>query len=1179
MSRAPAPKRTGKSARRFFLLLVLLAVVAVFLPQIVAFTGLHNSILAQLVPASAARVTCHDATLAWWSPPVLSGVEVRGANGQPVLTATTVRMARTVFDLLQNSKQLGVITVESPALYVQVRPDGSNVEDIVAALADPANPPSVNPPAPSGNGASFQLRVVNAIALVEDVATGRSWRTEQVNLEYDAPADQSGLVRLTATGVVPSGADQSGGFSVELEPTDDGRQQLTWQARGVPVSAALPWLRRVVDEPEIDGWLTAEGSAAWSPTANAGMALPAGLHSTGFITIDQFDFAAPSLAGDRLRLDRVEMPWKISADGPRLVVEELAMNTAVGQLAARGALDTQSLAVGFNAATLQRHDIEIRGNLNLARLAALLPAALRIREGTTISSGDVNLTLRSRPTAVGGRITGNVEAARLAATNRGQPIRWERPIRALVDASWQDGQLRVDVLECETDFGKLLASGNQRRLEANAQFDLDELARQLGQFVDLSDWQPSGSGTAQLIWQTSPDRRFLADGVFHLDRFALASAGQQVWTEPSLTVTAKSAGVVDATSGWPEKVDSATLQLRAEQDSLDAALRQIVDVSAPGRTWPISVRISGDAGRWLARARPLVATDAWQVAGKLDLTADVLAGAQRMEVAGAMLRMTDLRATSPDWRIDEPRVEISGDLSWDGHARRVRSPNAQLVSSTASLAARDLQLALPTEGPAAASGELAVRADLGRVAAMRIQSTGQPTWRTTGMLAGNLRLDSRSDQVMAHLDLEATDLSLAQRDGNSAAAQYATIWQEPKLVIRGGTNYRRSSDLLTLDELRITSQTVGLTSRGTVEQLTTRRHVNIESSIDYDLEQVTPLLKPYVGEGVELVGQEQARLQIVGELAAVTANTGAGRLTSAGTTGAASPHWSHTLKAQLQAPWKSASAYGLPIGEGRIVAALGDGGMRFEPLALAVGGGRMNLAPYVRLDPEPAELTLPRGEVLTDVHISREVSDAMLKYIAPILADATRSEGTFSMTLDGGRVPLGDPHRAEVTGQLRMQSVDVLPGPATEQWVSFAQRVEYLIKNRDPQALVGQPPKSLLRIQDRTIPFRVASGRVYHEGMEFYVGEVPVRSSGSVGFDQSLEMTLQVPVLDKWIDNTPALSGLRGKTVEIPVTGTLAQPRVDSRALTSLSTQLLRDTATGAIGGEINKALNKLFGK
>ena len=161
--------------------------------------------------------------------------------------------------------------------------------------------------------------------------------------------------------------------------------------------------------------------------------------------------------------------------------------------------------------------------------------------------------------------------------------------------------------------------------------------------------------------------------------------------------------------------------------------------------------------------------------------------------------------------------------------------------------------------------------------------------------------------------------------------------------------------------------------------------MNANGTLNYDLAQITPLLKPFVGEGIQLVGRETARFQAAGSLR---------RRSRAA-------HWSRTLAGPLRScRGESANVYGLPIGPGKLAAALGDGLVRVDPLAIAVAEGQLTTAPQVRLDPEPMELTLPPGPVLTNVRISPQVSEAMLKYIAPVLAGATQSEGQFSLQLE-----------------------------------------------------------------------------------------------------------------------------------------------------------------------------------
>jgi hypothetical protein len=293
------------------------------------------------------------------------------------------------------------------------------------------------------------------------------------------------------------------------------------------------------------------------------------------------------------------------------------------------------------------------------------------------------------------------------------------------------------------------------------------------------------------------------------------------------------------------------------------------------------------------------------------------------------------------------------------------------------------------------------------------------------------------------------------------------------------------------------------------------------------------------------------------------------------------------VQARLELPWSGANVYGLPVGGGRIAAALAEGAIRVDPLALAVSDGRLTAAPAIRLDPEPMELSLPAGPLLSDVRISTEVSEAMLKYIAPVLAGATQSEGQFSMRLDGARVPFGgsagaSPSHADVAGQLTVHSVRVVPGPMAKEWIGLVQQIETLVKNGNPlspPAEAGSPLRqvTLLSIRDQPVNFRVVDGRVHHESMEFQVDDVVLRSQGSVGLDETIQLVLTVPIQDRWIEKQRVLAGLKGQSLQVPITGTLTRPQMDQNALASLSGQLLQGAAGQAVGNELNRALDKFF--
>jgi hypothetical protein len=126
------------------------------------------------------------------------------------------------------------------------------------------------------------------------------------------------------------------------------------------------------------------------------------------------------------------------------------------------------------------------------------------------------------------------------------------------------------------------------------------------------------------------------------------------------------------------------------------------------------------------------------------------------------------------------------------------------------------------------------------------------------------------------------------------------------------------------------------------------------------------------------------------------------------------------------------------------------------------------------------------------------------------------------------------------------------------------------------QSLGGQ----WLQIKDQSIDFEVKNGQVIHRNFTLMVGDVEVKSMGRVGLDGSMEMLLSVPIQNAWVEKQNYLQSLSGKSLDIPVRGTLAKPEVDWRTITTLTSNLAAGTAMqagqNAIQRELNKQLQRL---
>ena len=211
---------------------------------------------------------------------------------------------------------------------------------------------------------------------------------------------------------------------------------------------------------------------------------------------------------------------------------------------------------------------------------------------------------------------------------------------------------------------------------------------------------------------------------------------------------------------------------------------------------------------------------------------------------------------------------------------------------------------------------------------------------------------------------------------------------------------------------------------------------------------------------------------------------------------------------------------------------------------------------------DASEWTLQPTTILEDALLEPAVAQGVLAYIAPVLADATRTSGRFSLALDGGTFPVGVPEKSAFSGKLTMHAVDLGPGPMVTGILA---------------ALPGriQVPTSIRVADDSQISFRMEDRRMWHEGLEFGFplprggSRLDLTSSGSVGLDDKvLDLKLALPFPADLPSDRPVLASLAGKTVSIGIGGKLGEPRIDFDGS-------IRGVAADVIAGTIDRLLNR----
>jgi hypothetical protein len=1153
-------------------------------PTIVANTALMHKIISAALSDFEGQVTVGSASLGWLSPVVAHDVAAVDSAGLPLARIKSLRSERSLFGLMIHQRDPGGFHLDQPVIHLALRPDGSNWEDALGKyLAQPSSGSSVD---------QFRLKITGGTIEIQDPSAG-AWQLD--NLDVDIQTSNQGQPWLQAqvAGQLQAAGAASGQLSAELtcEPAANpgqtvGPGRVVWRVANLPLSVGNAVLQRVGTDLQVSGLVSARGECQW----DADLAKPR-------LTLEKLDgqqlaLRAPSWLGDdTIESDSVEFRGQITQTGGRWRLDNVALLCDFARLEARGTLP-YSADADFDwldlIRDLQKEDVQISGRVELADLTAMMPNTLRIRPNTRITSGNVTFSLASQ-TSGEPSFSASLQAADLAALEDGRPYAWKEPVLATANFRYTADGPVIDQLVCHTEFLDVVASGRWNSGSANIQGDLNRMAAELGRFVDLGEFRMAGRIDGQLQWKQAAAERLNATGQIELRAFELAAAGSLPWREERLVIDV--AGQAEMAQGQITKIPTATFDLQSGRDQLTVRLAQAVSTPWSQATWPLELQVSGLLETWLPRLQPVVRLQGWQASGAIDLTAAATVAAEQLAAGPLRLAVRDLRVQNPQLgvAVDENTVRLETAGTWDFATNRLKAADTTLTSSTVALRAQEVELQLPGER-AAIRGTVGYRADLNRLAQW-LQAPGQPaTSRLTGSATGSLR--ATHDDQLTQLDwtTEVVDFAYATLRTPPAStpvrtvslpASWQDVWREASIRISGRQRYDHADDRLHVDQCSAATTALKLEVRGQIAQLTTQAAAELNGTLDYDLADVTRHLQSSLGEHIRLNGRQQARFQIAGPLLAANSVTSAGSAATFSTrnTSAAVPtgplvpaDWSGSARAG----WQSAELYGLLLGPADLQAALHRSVLQLEPLEVAVTQGHIRGAPRLDFSALPVRLMLDRGPLLENVQISPEMCQTWLKYITPLLADATRAEGTFSIALDNAQVPLPDSTFTAAKGVLTIHRGQVGPGPLAQEFLGAAQQVRAIIDGS--AAARGNQASTWLVLPEQQVPFEVQRGRVHHQGLTVMAGDMVLRTSGSVGFDQTLALVAEVPIQDRWIANKRLLQGLKGTTLQLPIQGSFTQPKIDQRTLADLNQQVIRSAAGGAIEQELGRGLQQLFG-
>lgn len=342
------------------------------------------------------------------------------------------------------------------------------------------------------------------------------------------------------------------------------------------------------------------------------------------------------------------------------------------------------------------------------------------------------------------------------------------------------------------------------------------------------------------------------------------------------------------------------------------------------------------------------------------------------------------------------------------------------------------------------------------------------------------------------------------------------------------------------------------------------------------------------------------------------------------------------LQGRWISSWQAIQWMGLQSGPADIVIQLNQGIARLVPLRFPAGGGQIHLAPEIDLRQEPIWVRLPRGVIFDQVKLTPEICRNFLKYSAPLLAEVTSVQGSFSLDSDGIEVPLSDWTKLVAKARVTINGARVGPGPLGIQIGNIASTVRAVADGQSLDAaglqalglgglsglapsgngqrtqaltelagnllgslnsgqrpdlgtlVAGQPteanaaggnasqsatPTTWLEIPEQTVALNLQDGGVTHEQLKMNIRGFELVSSGRVGLDQSVALQTHLNVPDEVLQKNPQVAAAFGNRIDLPISGTLTQPSIQSGQLRTALNTALGQGVQNFLGSELERRL------
>ena len=492
----------------------------------------------------------------------------------------------------------------------------------------------------------------------------------------------------------------------------------------------------------------------------------------------------------------------------------------------------------------------------------------------------------------------------------------------------------------------------------------------------------------------------------------------------------------------------------------------------------------------------------------------------RRESAGAVVtngrgQLTGLHVNGQPVKAADATFDWSG-ARFAADTKTFSVAAAQFASTMASLSAKDFRCRL--DGPFTAAGNVDLSAD---IATCLYVARPIAKWKRPPPVAGRLGLVATMTSADGHVDIVG--------EGGVDGFKYGTgvkVVEDKRIDFSLDARVDPSAETLSLKLFQIDSKLLAATVSGTVGEYRTRRVLDLKGRYRLSWAAAMAVLhafKPETEDTIQLAGASESAFSATGPLRQKGIRPPFGRLLAGGDVG-----------------WSSAKVFGVALDEASLAPRLAGGKVTLPVAVIGASGGKVRLGGVVDYTGAEPMLRIKQLKMLEDVPVSVEVGEMLLSRFNPIFGkvNVAKLDGRMSLSLRNIALPLSESirHSGTGAGRIDMETVKLIPTGPLGELVGLGGA------GGDAQA-----------VKVTGVDFTIRGGRIWYKDFALIFAEnFDLRFSGSVGFDDTLDLIVRVPIRAGLLQRMGVKGPiaryakmLEGEYVAVPLRGTRDKPKLD----------------------------------